>query len=156
MKNKVTVVSKAGFHELIDGKGMDSETSYISIEGTPECIEHWIKDDDNDHLLPSGPHVLNLNFDDVTEDEYEYEGHIFRTISFDEAREILDFVERQKGRDLVIHCKAGRSRSQAVARFIVDCFPDDWVGNRLLETYNPEVLGRLKRVYYDRLYHGNT
>lgn len=153
--NKVTVVSKAGFHELIDEEGQDPEKSYISIEGTPECIEYWIKDDDNDHLLPDGPHILNLNFDDVVEDEYEYEGHIFRTISYDEAREILDFVMKEKGRDIVIHCKAGKSRSQAVARFIVDCFPDDWKGVGLLRTYNPEVLGRLKRVYYERLYDGN-
>lgn len=151
-KNKVLVYSKAEFHEVV--KENRENTAYISIEGTPACIEHYIRDDDNDHLLSSASNVLNLDFDDVTEDEFEYEGHIFSTISLEQAKEVLEFVVRNIGKDFVIHCKAGRSRSQAVGRFIIECFPDEYEeekSRRLYKSgYNPEVLKRLKHVYYER------
>lgn len=150
--NKVLVYSKAEFHNVVEESREGK--AYISIEGTSECIKYYIKDDDNEHLLPSSSDVINLDFDDVTEDKFKYKGHIFSTITMNQAKEVVDFVIRNIGKDIIVHCKAGRSRSQAVGRFIIDCFPDEYREDEkrplYRDGYNPEVLKRLKEAYYER------
>ena len=156
-KNVVLIYSKYEFHDVCEKYNEDQGTAVISIEGTPECIKYYLeedrKDTDNEHLLESSDTVLNLDFDDINGDEIEYNGHIFRSITKEQAVEVLEFVIKNLGKDIVVHCKAGRSRSQAVGRFILDCFPEEYEESKerpLYKTPNVYVLGKLKEAYYDR------
>lgn len=69
------------------------------------------------------------------------------------AREIIEFIIHNKhyGRDFYVHCVAGKSRSQAVCRFIIDTFPVDYIYGREqenpLKTPNYHILSTLKRVW---------
>lgn len=132
MKNKIYVYSKADFKEHYQ-EHLDTAV-FISIEATEECAKYWLevekKDFDNEHILPDGPHVLNLNFDDIT-DPVEHEGHTFEPMSFDDAVRVIDFIDSNPGLDVVIHCKAGMSRSQGVASGILDNYKDLYEGARV-------------------------
>lgn len=150
--NKVFVYSKNKFREILS----EIEGAVISIEGTPGCIEAYlvpVKDDnDNDHLLPGGPTVFNVRFDDVTKDG-EYKGKEIKAITEEQADAMVGFIEDNIGKDFYIHCKAGKSRSQGVATFIIDMYEDNYeMGNLdpMMMTPNREVVRKLKRAYYKK------
>lgn len=61
------------------------------------------------------------------DDEFVYDG--IRIMTFDEAKQIVDFITDniEKTDEIIIHCYAGISRSAAVAKYILDRYPDfDW------------------------------
>jgi hypothetical protein len=158
-KNNVLVLSKPEFREavkIIEDLKIDKEKlCYISIESTPECAKYWMEEEkedfDNDHILESSDKVLNLNFDDINSDR-EYKGHLFKTISEEQAKQIVDFIDNNMGKDIIIHCKAGSSRSQAIYRFIIDNYTDYYTPFILNKdnpciTPNIEVLSKLNKIY---------
>jgi predicted protein tyrosine phosphatase len=149
LKKSVLVVPKTKFKETVEKYG-NSNVAYISIEATEECRKYYLEEEkedfDNEHILNSSDNVLNLEFDDITSDHI-YKGHLFKAISEKQAEEIVEFIERNLGKMFIVHCKAGRSRSQAVGRFIVDFYDYD-EEEPLLSTPNITVLGELKRAYY--------
>lgn len=157
-KRNVLVIPKVALrdvHELLKG---DDKVAYISIEATPACAKYWLEDEkgytDNDHVLESSPTVFNTEFDDIERDTL-YKGHVFKTISQDQADEMVDFIENNLDKDIIVHCKAGRSRSQGVARFILDMYPD-YYQECFINQENPcdspnmEVVRKLKRSYYKK------
>lgn len=88
--------------------------------------------------------VLNLEFQDDSED-----------FSVEDAIKIIEFIlyNKKLGRDFYVHCIMGKSRSQAVCRFILDTFPEDYKYKREfdnpLRTPNYHILGTLKLVWRD-------
>lgn len=85
--------------------------------------------------------VLNLEFADDDKDFYS-----------GTATEIIKFIQDNIHCDFYIHCIAGKSRSQAIGRFILDTFPEFSYGREYdnpLKTPNIHVLTTLKRVYRD-------
>ena len=135
--------------------------AFISIENLEECCRYYrevkgINDWDNDHYLPDGLGVLNIEFDDVAEDD-EKEGYHFKTISQEDADKIVEFIEKNLGKHFIIHCKAGKSRSQGVADFMFQMYPD-YFEKCIENSYNPcitpniEVVRKLKRAFFK--YHG--
>lgn len=165
MKNpKILVFSHKDFNKFckennFNDYNVDNETDYafISIINTEECQkllkttdeEHWFKEPHNN--------VLNLEFEDITDndkrlDEY---GEYLTLFDSEMASKIIDFVEEHLGKTLVIHCKAGRSRSQAVFRFITDYY-DDVYGKDCGRADNPcitpnyFVVKILRETYLDR------
>lgn len=149
----VIVVSKAKFRETVEKFGIGPGVAYISIEATPECARYWLEsekgDGDNEHYLPDLPNVCNVNFDDLTRD-IVWKGHQFKAINEEQATRILDFIEDHLGCQLIIHCKAGQSRSQGVRRFILDMYPNDYSGEITGTTPNIEVLSKLKQAYFKK------
>lgn len=155
-KNVVVVVSKPEFPEAVrQAGGVRPGVAYISIECTPECAKYWLEgekgDNDNTHYLPSGPSVLNLDFDDLTSDRV-WHGHQFKTITEEQAKETLEFIESHLGEEIIVHCKAGMSRSQGVARFILDTWPDLYEEdkNNPCLTPNIEVVSKLKQAWRNK------
>jgi protein-tyrosine phosphatase len=157
-KRNVLVFSKSDFKKVADKvlQEIPDQVAFISIEGTPDCIKYWLEsekgDFDNDHYLSPGPHTLNLEFDDLTEDQ-EYKGHLFKTITQEQADQIVEFVEKNLDRNIIIHCKAGKSRSQAVARFILDFYSDSFTmceenRNNPCISPNIEVISKLKKAIW--------
>lgn len=114
----VKVLSKAQFKELDD----PGDCIVISIESTDDCKRYWKEERneemDNAHILPSSNTVLNLEFDDLQEDQV-YGDYTLRAISMKQAMEIIDFVENHPDKDVIVHCTAGKSRSQGVGKFLV-------------------------------------
>lgn len=152
---KIVVSSKRKFPELVEKTKLTGEPwAYISIEGTNDLVEARIISD-NIHYLPDGPDVLNLNFDDVDKyEEHTWGGKLYQIypISEDQAREIIEFGERHKDYNLLIHCYAGKSRSVGVAQGLLDVYPDTWKlgeeSNQLL-TPNMEVLRLIHKMGFD-------
>lgn len=90
--------------------------------------------------------VLNIQFKDDSED-------------FDPslAKKVVNFIENNIGKDFYVHCIMGKSRSQAICRYILDTYPDLYQYGREyenpLKTANPHVLSTLKRVkMYENLF----
>lgn len=150
---KVYCYSREGFKKLLTtwpGENLPAGTAVISIAETPECRKYYGWESEELHLLPSGPEVLNLEFDDISEETRPP----FTGMTQDQARQIIEFIDSHKDCDLVVHCRAGKSRSQGVVRFILDYYPEIWG-----ET-NPEnpcvspnyfVVAGLKRILWKNL-----
>jgi len=57
-------------------------------------------------------------------DDFVYDD--VRIMNFDEAKRIVDFIRKniEKADEIIIHCYAGISRSAAVAKYILDRYPE--------------------------------
>lgn len=115
-----------------------------------ENVEELWANGVNTHWLPDiYENVLNVNFGDCGEGEFESIGEI-------QAYDIVKFVEKNKNKNnFYIHCGAGISRSGAVATFIYDYFktqnieveiipqlprtPNHFVRKMLWEVYEKDV-----------------
>lgn len=145
---KCWVYSNCEFNYLMREKGwIDGNTpedsAFISIcdpDYTDLDLElyHWFKQDSDN--------VINLDFADIgTYQLFEVKG-----MSDDQSGQLYEFIKRNLGKDFYIHCAAGMSRSQGVARFITDCFPDIYSKESLRKenpclTPNFHVVNLLKR-----------
>lgn len=93
--------------------------------------------------------VLRIEVDDV---EGDY-GPEYRMFDWQHAKKILDFEERYKDHDIIVHCAAGISRSAAVALFLSKA------NKRLLDVskpccgdyscYNKWIFRQLEITWYD-------
>ena len=137
-----------------------NDEAFISIIGTPEIMEYYLQDSTGHWFQKEHPNVLNLEFDDVTTDNvFDHRNgygelmslHAF-TMSEKQAEKCVDFIESNLGKNFRIHCKAGRSRSAAIARFLITCYAEYEKAKENPDnpciTYNPGVLATLKRAWY--------
>ena len=124
----------------------------ISIAGTPDCQEKYLHDKE-DHWFSESSNVLNLNFDDISDDEFTYKGITFYGLTNKDANRSIKFIIENIDKDFYINCRAGKSRSQAFVRFIWDIFKErenEFNPDNLPETAtpNPGVLQKLKHNYF--------
>lgn len=65
------------------------------------------------------------------------------------AKEILKYIKENKGKDFIIHCEYGKSRSVAVAIFLRDNLGYTIINKKEeeLKHYNNWVLSMLKKFY---------
>ena len=154
--NFVTVYSKSRFKNMLQ-TFKNRDVAIISIEATDECVryynERYLESDfDNEHFLKDADNILNVDFDDITED-LNYDGYHLKAITPEIAKNIYNFINRHLGKDFIIHCNAGQSRSVAVARYILDMFGDKYdlgKDSNTIDTPNIKVLSELKRcAFYD-------
>lgn len=160
---KITVYSHYLFDERMRIMGLNDENveninmAFISIIGTDECIKYWIQEDDK-HYFKDHPNVLNLEFDDIG-DNVLYNGHLFKTMNMSQAEKTFDFIENviNNGVDEIkIHCKAGFSRSRAVAEFIYRYCKENDIEveyedrNDYTTMLNGSVLQRLNHAYWKK------
>lgn len=152
MKHNIVVCNREDFPRQVKSK---PGWAYISISATPECAEFWLNDkSESSHYLSSGEDVLNLEFDDLAEDKI-YKGHTFKTITQKQAEELFMFIEDHLHMNILVHCKAGKSRSQGVFRYIMDMYSDyyeECEENKQNPCLSPnmEVVRKLKRAYYEK------
>ena len=143
------------------------EIAIISIIGTPEVLEYYLQEPHTEHWFKNNhDNVLNLEFDDVSEDRvFEYKNgldeitkiHAF-TITDEQAKQIVDFIEKNIGKTFLIHCKAGFSRSPAVGRFIIDYYEEynKCKGREYVDRVRPnvEVVSKLKKMWREKHNYG--
>ena len=143
MRHKcVLVFPRNEFGEVYDRLSGRDDVAFVSIEDS---------DGVDKHLAPSSRNILNLEFDDVDNDG-EAEGR--KTISEEQSSMLAAFISEQIPRHFIIHCTAGRSRSQGVARVIFDCFPDIYQECRFnrfnpCTTPNYSVVAAVKRQFWN-------
>ena len=159
-KKSIIVTNRFRFPGYVDSTRDLDDVCYISISASLECATEYFHDaEEAAHYLPDGHNTLNLNFDDITKDftfrNEQGKEITYHAISMEQAREIIDFVDENKGKHIIIHCRAGQSRSVGAARAIMDCYPDVYAENNFnlihtLKTPNPDVLAKVKRAFYEK------
>lgn len=164
--NRVSVYSHDEFDEKMYRLGIDTfnvaeekDKAFISIIGTKECREYYLKEEDIQHWFKENTdNVINLDFDDIDDDSVEWNGNTFYGITGRQAKELCDFIENNIGKNFYIHCRAGKSRSQAVFSYIVNMYGEEYGYNEKYSgrkenpclTPNVRVLSMLKREYYKK------
>lgn len=104
-----------------------SEESVIISISTPDLYYGYLKIEKTDKNNVTD--ILNLSFMDCdTPGEADVYGSPTTEqdlMSSDEAKAIVDFVERNKDKYIIVHCDAGISRSSAVAAAILKYYTGD-------------------------------
>lgn len=156
MKNKVYCFSKLEMLTLIKNnhwsrtKSINTRIAIISINNTEEETVDWTTE-----YLP----IMDCTNCDVEEYNYAIKEN-FLSLRFRDDNEdfspelaivIIDFIRKHPWCDILVHCIMGKSRSQAVCRFILDTWPDNYEYAREkenpLRTPNYHVLSTLKRIW---------
>lgn len=124
---KIIVLSQYRFENemkmlgLNDSNVDNKDIACISIIGTEPCLRAYLDEPDTTHYFNNEhSNVLNLDFDDLEED-FEWKGEIFKAMSEEQANETLSFIEKlisSPKSTIYIHCRAGMSRSRAIAEFL--------------------------------------
>lgn len=132
---KCWVFSNQEFNKLMKDNGWtDGNTpdnaAFISIcdpfgEEPEFGLYHWFRQD--------ADNVINLDFADIE----SYTLGKIPGMSELQAKQLYEFINRNLGKDFYIHCAAGVSRSQGVAKYIVDTFPDLYPREESLRKENP-------------------
>lgn len=161
---KIKVWPQGLFDDNLRVKGIDDSnveglnTAFISIIGTKECLEYYLNEGDTKHYLKDHPNVLNLEFDDLATDIL-YNGHLFKTLTMEQAEKSVDFIERVISGwpdEIDIHCRAGYSRSRAFAEFIWRYCKEHNIEveyherDVYMSVYNQGVLSRLNNAYWKK------
>lgn len=104
--------------EFINNLPLPKNTAAISIIETQQCQDFYKRREP--HPLKPADGVFLAVFDDINTDEKSYNGYIFTGLLEDQARELALFIDDQvkNGRDIYVHCRAGKSRSQGVIDYI--------------------------------------
>ena len=126
MELKIEVLSHYLFEEKCKEDGLNDENvedkkdkAFIDIIGTEECRKYYLMEE-MQHYFNNFSNVLNLEFDDLSQD-VEYDGHIFKAMTMEQAEKTVDFIEKMINDGVIyfrICCRAGYSRSRALAEFI--------------------------------------
>ena len=164
--NRISVFSHIDFDVKMYKLGLTDDNveecnnlnAFISIIGTNESHKYYLNDDEFHWFKVNHENVLNIEFDDINEDELMYKGVKFKGITNAQAEQVVDFIEKHKGKNWFLHCRAGKSRSQAVTRYILDIYGEEYGYNEKescrkdnpCKTPNINVLTKLKRTYYKK------
>ena len=128
-----------------------TDTAFISIIGTKEYLKYYLDEEGTKHWFKENhSNVLNLDFDDISNDEIEWKGHIFKGLSMEQANTLFKFIENNIDKSFKIHCRAGMSRSQGVGNFINDFYSGEFDSDTLLPHPNKEVYRKLSRCFYKK------
>lgn len=158
-KPKILVFSHNEFDEFCENHKLNDNNveeckdfAFISIIGTDACMRYWLEDISEHYFKEEHNNVCNVEFDDISED-VEYNGYIFKAITDEQADKIIQFIEDNLGKTFVIHCRAGKSRSQGVFKAITDTFFNLYTsdcGRAENPCINPNiaVVASIKRAYY--------
>ena len=134
MINRINIYSHQDFNEKMYRLGIDrfnveneKDKAFISIVGTPEIMKTYLKRDNNPIWFPNNTHnVLNLQFDDINTDSCIYKEYKFFGITEEQAKQCVEFIEKNKGKNFYIHCRQGKSRSQGVGKYILETYGNEY------------------------------
>lgn len=131
----VFCVSKRDFERICELENWNDNNppktwAVISICCNRDVAKYVLPDDDNHWFSEEHDNVLNVNFDDITEDRrtfdlVDYGGEGTMTaygITPETADRIVRYIDNHRNMSFLVHCRAGKSRSQAVTRYIADFY----------------------------------
>ncbi len=158
---KIVVLSHYLFDEMMKDLSLNNDNvnkynaAFISIIGTQECLKYYLDEEDTKHYFNDSSNVLNLDFDDISIDVM-YNGHHFKAMRMEQSEKTVDFIEDNIRNDIdtmYIHCRAGFSRSRAVAEFICRYCEENDINFSYEDRYgfttllNSDVLRKLNHSY---------
>ena len=160
--NKILVFSHVEFDQYCYENKWDDDNvdelnnhAFISIIGTKECQKYYLEEDEYHWFKENHNNVLNLEFDDI-EHDIDYNGHLFKALNEKDAEKLVDFIDNNIGKHFIIHCRAGRSRSQAIFKYITTMYyklyDEETCGRKDNPCFSPNmhVVSLLKRTYYKK------
>lgn len=100
--NKVLILSEQRFVDKVLPKICELKDTFIIS----------IRDPGDDSFLPPSNIFKTWKFYDI-----EHEIGDYKPISFEQAKEIYEFIRSNFGKKLVVHCHAGIARSGAIGEF---------------------------------------
>lgn len=127
-----------GFKKILEtnnwnDSNLPDNTAFISIC----CTERGSFSPDDfayeTHLLSDNhDNVINLDFDDINgytlADQFPGDERVkdnpARGINDEQGLQLVQFIEKNKSKDIYVHCSAGISRSQGVVKFILEFYND--------------------------------
>ncbi len=122
---KVFIVGKALFDRTMSHQGITND----NVESKTKTFLISINDT---HGTPEVPYFENKSnvkvmfFDDIERDIYHKTYGDIKAFSKEQARELVEFIDRHKDKEkCIVHCAAGISRSGAVGTFINDYYGGD-------------------------------
>lgn len=96
------------------------EAQHIKTLGA-NCVLISINDEHGDlnqlKFKETEENVLRLRFTDICE-EIQDKGKTYHPINDEQADQILNFVAKHDGKNIIVHCAAGVSRSSATCLFL--------------------------------------
>lgn len=122
----VSVWPRKFFHDTLFMFGITDETvesyttnAFISIQSSKGSASNE-ETEEGPYFKKEHPNVLTISFDDITDKDVVTFPFAYNLKLFNEndANTIIDFIGSNVGRDFVVHCTAGISRSGAVGEFI--------------------------------------
>ena len=133
---KITNICKDAAEDIIY---LPKNTCLISI--SDEDIPEW-------SLKVSGENVLRLRFSDVRAVTI-HKRKTYNPMTVADAQRIIEFIEKNKEKDMIVNCAGGVSRSSSVSFFAHLCYgyqlkPQFWQ----LSLPNPMCLGMLIVEFY--------
>lgn len=118
-------------------------TAWISIS-EPDMPETVVNNVELDKLAN-----LKMSFWDITAPVPGIGlGEYFYPPSEKDAQRIVDFIEKNRGKDFLINCQAGISRSGAVCKFLQDCLGYQWVEGKDRARPNKLLVELMKDYFY--------
>ncbi len=115
--------------------------AWISI-GEPEIPDSVI----SNHILDKLPN-LKISFWDTTEIVHDVLGDAYFPPSEKDAVQIFHFIQENRGKNFIINCKAGISRSGAICKFLEENFDYEWVSVKDKARPNSLLVELLKNEY---------
>lgn len=160
---KVYCYSKRDFERVAAKNGWSDanppvDWAVISICCKPEVVDNLLNGDDSHYFAVNHENVLNVEFDDITQDVEHISdpGVGFTAYGLDNktAKRIVNFIDSHAGMDFMVHCRAGKSRSQAVVRYITDTYDgyDETNPDNPCQFPNIHTLNKLKKARFGKTY----
>lgn len=92
------------------------------IETLPDTAVLISINEEHEPLYPlkldrSSDKILTLKFTDVTS-RLEYKGNWCHPIQPEDTYRVLEFIKKHQGKDFIVHCAAGISRSSAICLYL--------------------------------------
>lgn len=97
-------------------------TAEALIPGPRDTVVVSITDSRDAELHPGWTDVIRLRFYDIAEPIRS--SPQYNPITAPQATLIARFVKKHRGKDIVVHCEAGISRSGAIVTVILEAFPE--------------------------------
>lgn len=115
--------------------------AWISI-GEPEIPDSVI----NNRILDKLPN-LKISFWDTTKIVHDVLGDTYFPPSEKDAAKIVDFLVKSRGKNFIINCKAGISRSGAICKFLEETLGYEWISGKDRARPNSLLVKLLKQEF---------
>ena len=143
--NKLYCYNRWEFEKMCKENGWDDnnvpdDAAFISIIGTKDDQEYVVKEREYHYFQKKHSNVYNAIFDDISDfivPISEEDNTCCVGINGQQALEIVRFIKENLGKDFYIHCRAGKSRSQAIVRYILDMY--DGLYDFITRIENPPI-----------------
>lgn len=150
---KVRVLSKKHFEDVLPRMKI---TNLNVEEHIDKAFISIINEEDNHYFNKNYNNVLNLSFDDATDEENDRRIQNglteLKLFTKEQGKSIVDFVDKNKNVNIFyVHCLAGSSRSGAVGTFINDIYGKEtffeFCNSNPIIKPNYYILALLRRIY---------